>query len=276
MKIKTNNWVLTQEAFDRLKKTRGIIDISGRETTTEKENYEKQIQIKRRNRKFKRLLRNKQTIMIIVFILGVFSYFSLPVEADEIKKNSDPMWEYWYLLWHFPTVKTVIWCYNDISKTTRESMRCTKKGDHNITLPTREHIKIWLKYYNDYEILNRLALVNFESNFDENAENHMARGYVQTLKSYNIPIDIDSQLNWLKNRNKTYKKVYYGGKYWRARGCGYYWNNNNPVDWYPKWEYWVLACLYRFHYNANTGMWYAKRGMLVTKFYKKYMFGIID
>jgi len=42
-------------------------------------------------------------------------------------------------------------------------------------LPPRSQIKIWLKYFNEFEIINRLGIVNFESSFDENAGNKYAK-----------------------------------------------------------------------------------------------------
>ena len=67
----------------------------------------------------------------------------------------------------FPLENTIIGCYNSITKTTREDTFCNIQGDHNIILPAREQIKEWLKYYNEAQIVNRLALVNFESSFRE-------------------------------------------------------------------------------------------------------------
>lgn len=179
-----------------------------------------------------------------------------------------------YFLARFPDEKTVIGCYNDRTKQVRElweAKGCYKWWDHNIVLPPRSQIKVWLKYFNEFEIINRLALVNFESNFDENANNPYAHGYVQTLRSHGVLKDIDSQLSWLKNR-QSYQKVKYTK--WGSKRCGYYWDNKNYKDGFEAGEYGVLSCLYRYHYHAHKGTWYAKRGIKATKYYKEYMFGI--
>ena len=210
-------------------------------------------------------------IKILILLWLTFLIFVIMLPFTKTNANEE---QNWYFLSHFPTNKTIIWCYNDRTKETRESKKCNKLWDHNIKLPPRWQIKIWLKYYNEFEIINRLALVNFESDFEESAENPYARWYVQTLKKWNISPDIDSQLNWMKNRNKTYSKECYNWKTWKVRWCGYYWNNYNTKDWFEAWEYWVLSCLYRYHYNADYGIWYAKRWVKVTKFYKYYMFWI--
>jgi len=173
----------------------------------------------------------------------------------------------------FPEHKQVIGCYNDrtwVARHKEYNDSCDRWWDHNITIPPRNHISIWLKYYTPRQIINRLAIVNFESNFNENSENPYAKWYVQTLKKWNIAPDIESQLSWMKNRNKTYSKVWYYWRYWKVRWCGYYWNNYNYVDWFRAWEEWVISCLYRYHYQANTWSWYARRGMEARKIYFEY------
>ena len=266
---------LTQSNFDKLVADKYTINLSDRKTTD-------QIQKQSRNRKVNRIKSKLKPIMIwLVTTAFIWVLTSLiPAEAHNIttseKKhaNYDVMGEHGYYLSHFPTERTVIGCYNDRDKTTREAMKCTRWGDHNITLPPRDQIKIWLKYFTPFEITNRLALVNFESNFDENASNAHAKGYVQTLRSHWVAKDINSQLAWLKKRQSVHGKEYFAWKYGRVRGCGYYWNNYNNKDNLPAWEYAVLACFYRFHYHYSKWVWYAKRWVKVTKFYKKYMFGV--
>lgn len=169
----------------------------------------------------------------------------------------------------FPEEHRVIGCYNDVTKEIRQSETCTQWGDHNIILPPRSHIEKWLEIYNEQEIVNRLALVNFESAFREEVWNKFAYWYVQTLRKWNISPKIESQLQWMKNREEVNKKEYAG----TSRRCGFYWENHNYKDGYEAGEYWVLACLYRYHYHAHKGTWYAKRWVETTKFYKWYMFG---
>jgi len=263
------NGALSQRNFDKLVTDKYTINLSDRKTTD-------QIQKQRRSRKVNRLTTKSKPIMLTIAItILIWAVMNLiPVEAHNVtvseknKANYDVMGEYGYYLSHFPTEKTVIGCYNDRDKTTREASKCTRWGDHNITLPPRSQIKIWLKYFNPFEITNRLAIVNFESNFDENASNPYAKGYVQTLRKWNIPKDIDSQLQWLAKRQKSQGKV----QVWKSKRCGYYWKNHNFTDWYEAWEYGVLSCIYRYHYHAYKGMWYAKRWVTTTKFYKEYMF----
>lgn len=97
-------------------------------------------------------------------------------------------------------------------------------------LPARSQIEKWLEVYNENQIINRLAIVNFESSFIEENGNKYAYGYVQTLKSHGVDPDIVSQLSWMKKRNSVYRQESYHGKYGPVRGCGYYWENNNIKD----------------------------------------------
>jgi len=219
----------------------------------------------------------KDTILKYVAWVGIILYLMLSFGTwsgnISIWKANASEGQNLAFLAHFPEKSTVIWCYNSWTKEIREAKRCTRWGDHNIILPPQSQIKIWLKYFNEFEIINRLALVNFESSFNPNAGNYFAKWYVQTLRKYKISPDIDSQLQWLKNRQK-YQKVKFT-KNWSKR-CWYYWSNNNYKDWFEAWEYWVLSCLYRYHYHSKKGTWYSKRGIKTTKFYKEYIFWIKD
>jgi len=74
-------------------------------------------------------------------------------------------------------------------------------------LPTVSQIEIWREVFpNDEMIINRLPIVNFESGFDEYAGNKYAKGYVQTLRSYSIPPDVESQLEWMRDRQDSQKE----------------------------------------------------------------------
>lgn len=208
----------------------------------------------------------------LAFIVSFWLFFLLYAKSNA---SYEETYKQDRFLDRFPKENTIIGCYNSITKTTREDNVCTQKGDHNIILPAREQIKEWLKYYNEAQIVNRLALVNFESAFRENVWNPSAYWYVQTLRSHKVAPDINSQLSWLKNReNKTYWQEYFNWKSGLLKWCGYYWENENTRDWTWKWEYWVLSCMYRFHYSQTEGVWYAKRWIIATKFYKSYMYWI--
>lgn len=216
----------------------------------------------------------KETWIKIVAWVGIFYYILtllfgwgmfIPNEA-----NANNTGENLAFLNRFPEHTSVIGCYNDYTKKVREGTKCTQKGDKNVSLPPRSQIKVWLKYYNEFEIINRLAIVNFESNFNENAQNSHAIWYVQTLRSHGVAPDIDSQLKWMSNRQASQKVKYTA---WGSKRCGYYWENDNVKDGFEAWEYGVLSCLYRYHYHAYKGTWYAKRGIEATQYYKRYMFG---
>ena len=56
-------------------------------------------------------------------------------------------------------------------------------------------------------IVNRLPVVNFESSFNPNASNGIARGYVQTLKKWNVGTSITDQLTRMVNRMEHQKTV---------------------------------------------------------------------
>lgn len=213
------------------------------------------------------------TIVALIYFIIVICFGWGVITPPKTNAYDNIEQEYGYFLAHFPEEHTVIGCYNDITKKTYELWEaeyCYKRGDHNIMLPPRSQIKIWLRYFNEFEIVNRLALVNFESSFIEENGNKHAYWYVQTLRKYNIAPDIDSQLKWVYDRQQQQKKV----KVWNSNRCGYYWSNYNYKDWFEAGEYWVLSCLYRYHYHAHKWTWYAKRGIKTTKFYKKYMFWI--
>ena len=133
-----------------------------------------------------------------------------------------------------------------------------------IWLPPRSHIKVWLEFWTPEQIVNRLALVNYESAFRENAWNRYAYWYVQTLRKYGIQPDIRSQLEWLHKRGQVILSKEING----SKRCGIYWEQDNTVDWYKVGMYAVLACYYRYHYHASKWSWYAKRGVETTKFYR--------
>jgi len=165
---------------------------------------------------------------------------------------------------NLPEYVSIVWCYRDwvIKKPKSDQWwGCYLPWWwwHNIMLPPQSHIVTWRKYYNDSQIINRLALVNFESSFNEDASNKFAHWYVQTLRTHWVSKDMATQLEWMRNREKRYSD---NGKY-----CGKYWKQNNKVDWYDKWADAVLACLYRYHNHANR-TWYSKRWMTVTRYYR--------
>lgn len=264
VKITKTNWVLSQKELDKYIMDPTTINLTNKVSTKEMK-QKRNIRLSKMHEK--PILIGLLLPVIALMILVISNMFTTPVNANN--------WDNDLFLSRFPLETRVIGCYNKYTKETREDYICTQPWDLNIKLPARSQIVQWFKYYNEYQIMNRLALINFESSFNIYASNPYAKWYIQTLRSYNIAIDIDSQLAWLKNReNKTYWKRFYAGKYWKTRWCAYYWNNTNFKDWFAEWEYGVLSCMYRYHYQANTGMWYAKRWITTTKFYKKYMFGI--
>ena len=102
---------------------------------------------------------------------------------------------------------TVIACLNENDMTIHEakgswSTACFLwKGWKwkNIMLPPQKDLDKFKEiFWEDYKY--RLAIANFEGSFREDAGNASAKWYLQTLRSYNIPNDITSQLNWLKTR----------------------------------------------------------------------------
>jgi hypothetical protein len=69
----------------------------------------------------------------------------------------------------------------------------------NIMLPPQKDLDKFKEiFWEDYKY--RLTIANFEGSFREDNGNPYAHGYLQTLRSYKIPADITSQLNWLKKR----------------------------------------------------------------------------
>ena len=225
----------------------------------------------------------KWAIIVAVVTLILISMFISKTYANDV--TDDIYTEHARFINRFPLEKTLIGCYNDRSKRVRSLYNpdtwhewiCLELWDHNIKLPPRSQIVTWLKYFSEHQILNRLALVNFESDFNIHASNKYAKGYVQTLRSYNIPIDMDSQLTWLKNTQAQHNNYTVRITWTRTMPtCKKYWNTYNPREQIEQWEYAVLGCMYRRHYNRNTGIWYGKRWVKVTKFYKRFLFWIID
>ena len=92
------------------------------------------------------------------------------------------------------------------------------------------------------------------------------------MRKYWIPSDINSQLAWLKTReqwNVLKEWVYWSfGK--RSPRCGTYWESKNYKDWYAAGQDAVVACMYRYHYHANDGTWYAKKAMKAREYYLDY------
>lgn len=98
----------------------------------------------------------------------------------------------------------VIACLNEKDMSIHE----TNKGNcflwkgwkwKNIMLPPQKDLDTFKEiFWEDYKY--RLAIANFEGSFREDNGNPYAHWYLQTLRSYNIPADITSQLNWLAKR----------------------------------------------------------------------------
>lgn len=181
------------------------------------------------------------------------------MEIDEFAKR-----DHTYNLDNLPNYVSIVWCYKDwmiVEPKSDQGWWCFLPWwwRHNIMLPPQSHINTRRKYYNDQQIINRLALINFESSFDENASNRYAHWYVQTLRSHGVAKDIDSQLKRMKEREERYT---IGERYcWRYR------NSDNNFDWHKQGADGVLSCLYRYHNHAHRTR-YSKRGMEVTKYYR--------
>lgn len=141
---------------------------------------------------------------------------------------------------------------NTLETTKPSNWNCFKgKGWQNIMLPPKSHINKWKQVFtNEKEIINRLAIVNGESWFNENASNKWAKWYVQTLRSYKIKPDIVSQLKWMKKRQESQKKG----------NCSQH-----------KTEDRLMICLFARHYGAlSPNHWYPKKNMKVREYYINY------
>jgi hypothetical protein len=144
------------------------------------------------------------------------------------------------------------------------------KNIQNIMLPPKKHIKIWKKVYSESEAINRLPIVNFESWFNQYASNPFAIWYVQTLRKWNVSTDIKDQLLWMKNRQDYQKQTYIAWVNGTVEACGIYKYKDNVRDWYKKGEEGVMSCLYRWHYHAHNGTWYARKAMSAREYYLNY------
>jgi len=157
----------------------------------------------------------------------------------------------------FGDTKKIISCIHTKTLETRDPHNETCyfwPGWQNIVLPSKSDLKEWQKVFEtDAEIINRLPIVNFESWFDINASNSIAKGYVQTLKSYKIPIDIVPQLTWMKARQESQKK-------------------GNCSQWSDKGETRMMRCLYARHYGALKWYhWYPNKAIVARAVYKEYL-----
>ena len=176
--------------------------------------------------------------------------------------------------WKLEEERKVIWCYNSYTKTSRsiydtDEEGCYKWWDHNIMVMPISHLSIWRELWDDAQIINRMPIVNFESWYDIYAENPFAKWYVQTLKKWNIDINIKPQLDWMDNRQKY--QLVEKTPAWSTR-CWTYWTQYNYKDWFSAWEEWVMACLYRYHYHAINWTWYAKKAMSSREIYMQYFY----
>jgi hypothetical protein len=124
--------------------------------------------------------------------------------------------------------------------------------------------------YNESEAINRLAIVNFESGFNPKASNPFAIWYVQTLRKWNVSTDIKTQLEWMKNRQDYQKQTHIAWVNGTVEACGIYKYKDNVRDWYKKGEEGVMSCLYRWHYHAHNGTWYARKAMSAREYYLNY------
>lgn len=164
----------------------------------------------------------------------------------------------------------IIGCYNsntNLTSPVNSNGNCLKGGQwwrKNIMLPPKNHIPIWKEFYTDREIVNRLAIVNFESSFTTHRSNQFAHWYVQTLRKWNISPEVRPQLEWMYKRERVI--LLERTSWWSAR-CWLYWNEPNTKDWFPAWEDGVLACMYRYHYHSSKGTRYAKRWLKVRDYY---------
>lgn len=205
--------------------------------------------------------------MVVLFFIIIASGWE--VKAEEEKDVVDIISD------KLDTERKVIWCYNKYTKTSqslsdRKTKGCLQPWDHNIMVMPASHLKEWRSFWlNDRQIINRMPIVNFESGFDIHASNLHAKGYVQTLRKWNIPIDIKSQLGWMLNR-QVYQVVEYTPS--GSPRCGLYWKQYNSKDGFKAWEEGVMACLYRYHYHAHKGMWYAKKAMSAREVYINYFY----
>jgi len=150
----------------------------------------------------------------------------------------------------------IIGCINSVTLETKlpKNWNCFYwKGWQNIMLPTVSQIEIWREVFpNDEMIINRLPIVNFESGFDEYAGNKYAKGYVQTLRSYSIPPDVESQLEWMRDRQDSQKE-------W---SCSHYSDSGEER---------MMRCLYARHYGATSWYdWYPNKLIVARNFYINY------
>lgn len=186
------------------------------------------------------------------------------------------------VIYNLPDHKTTIGCFNKFTFEIQEPnaekpewQKCYLWGSRwqNISLPPRSHFPYFREFWSEVATVNRLAIVNFESWFDENAGNPYAHGYVQILRSAGIKKDIRSQLNWMKEAELG----------WRGKRCNIYWEQpytlwgNMYVEAGDKaWMTCRARGHFGFHYQNSKhyphSVFYAKRFRKVTDFYLDYFF----
>ena len=149
---------------------------------------------------------------------------------------------------------TIIGCANTQTLETRppnNNWNCLLGQNwQNIMLPPASHWDTWKEVFNNNPrmIINRLPIVNFESWFNEYAWNYWAYGYVQTLRSYNIPPEIKPQLEWMRHRQSTQV----------VGNCSHRSYSEDAM----------IRCLYNRHYGMLTHYnWYSNKLMVARDFY---------
>lgn len=203
--------------------------------------------------------------------------------------------DFYSILWDS---KKIVWCYNPTTNKFKEP----KSNDHtacywdgggwqNIIVPPLDHIGEWKKVYNDMQIINRFALINFESGFDPNAKRESC-AFVSNWWSTSCDVWYVQMNDIHKPKNISYKKrdteqrlsITYSLQRMKQREdrmleqyCDQYWNIYNNKEWFQAWQDAVLACLYRVHnQNNETGSKRAKYRMKVRDFYLQYFTKIWD
>lgn len=181
------------------------------------------------------------------------------------------------IIWYWPLIKAnadwdypqIIKCLNYTTGEIKEPLDQTKQGCYvwqwftTVRLPTQYQMDMLNKFYNKEQIINRLAIINHESQFDVWAKWWQDYWLLQIHWWVEFWGKTEEQFAWLKNRDKYTLKI-----------CWKYWIENNTFDWYKKWEDAVISCYYRLHNNANL-KWYSKKLMKLREIYTNYFYPAI-
>lgn len=213
-------------------------------------------------------------LWVLLWGIGLIQEASADPQPQVTAFESREQTQFQKVVYDLPQETTIIGCFNSLTMETREPNDGTcygfgNSGWHNISLPPQWHFPKWREFWSEGGVINRLVIVNFESNFNPEAWNPYAHWYVQTLRSYNIAPDVTSQLSWM-----AYRETHNTGK-----RCAEFLHRDYIKGNAKAGQSGYISCIARWHYgffsdpsnkHYHTSLFYAKRANIVRQYYEDY------